>query len=246
MTKVRMGDGGCQGELSHLPLTSITQRVQWIRERIEAARRRRSSAAAGPVALLAATKGIPVEMIQEAVEAGVDAIGENRAQELAHKCSQWRPPVPCHFIGRLQRNKVRLALQWCDVIQSVDSLPLAEAIHRQAAGRRRRVLVQVNVAAEATKAGFAPDAVAPALEQMAQWDGLAVEGLMAIPPYAADPESARPYFRQLRALAERMGTITGISMTTLSMGMSHDFEVAVEEGATMVRIGTALFGPRKD
>lgn len=211
---------------------------------MEAARRRSSTVSAGPVALLAATKGVPVALIQEAIKAGVDIIGENRAQELAQKFEPWRPSVPCHFIGRLQRNKVRLALRWCDMIQSVDSLPLAEAIHQQSGGSRRRVLAQVNLAGEATKAGFAPDRLAEALEQMATWDGLAVEGLMAVPPYAEDPETARPHFRQLRALAERMGRISGISMATLSMGMSHDFEVAIEEGATQVRVGTGIFGSR--
>ncbi len=212
---------------------------------MEAARRRCSTASAGPVTLLAATKGVPVALIQEAIEAGVNVIGENRAQELARKFEHWRPSVPCHFIGRLQRNKVRLALQWCDMIQSVDSLPLAEAIHAQPPARqRRRILAQVNLAGEPTKAGFAPDQLAEALEQMARWDGLAVEGLMAVPPYVENLEVVRPYFRQLRGLAERMGRISGISMATLSMGMSHDFEVAIEEGATMVRIGTAIFGPR--
>jgi len=131
-----------------------------------------------------------------------------------------------------------------EMIQSVDSLRLAEAIHQQSGGARRRVLVQVNLAGEATKAGFAPDDVAEALTQMARWDGLTVEGLMAVPPSAADPEAVRPYFRQLRTLADRLNGIKGISMATLSMGMSHDFEVAIEEGSTMVRIGTALFGKR--
>lgn len=206
----------------------------------------RRASGVGPVVLVAATKGVSLPLVQEAIEAGVDAIGENRVQELVRKFGAWRLPVPCHFIGQLQRNKVRVALQRCDMIQSVDSLPLAEAIHWQSQGKRRRVLVQVNLAGEPTKAGFAPDDVAEVLTQMARWDGLAIEGLMAVPPYAVDPEETRPYFRQLRALAEQMvrRQIEGISMATLSMGMSHDFEVAIEEGATMVRIGTALFGSR--
>jgi hypothetical protein len=194
--------------------------------------------------LVAATKGVDADRIQEAIDAGVEAIGENRVQELVKKFGGDRPTFPCHFIGRLQRNKVRVALAWCDMIQSIDSLGLAEAVHRHAGGVRRRVLVQVNLAGETTKGGFAPEEVAGALTQMAQWDGLAVEGLMTVPPAAADPEATRPYFRQLRQLAQRMAEITGVSMTTLSMGMSHDFEVAIEEGATMVRIGTALFGDR--
>jgi pyridoxal phosphate enzyme (YggS family) len=211
---------------------------------MDAARRRAGANAAQRVTLVAATKGVALDRIRGAIAAGADLIGENRIQELVEKFGAWRPTVPCHFIGRLQRNKVRVALQWCEMIQSVDSLRLAEAIHQQSGGARRRVLVQVNLAGEATKAGFAPDDVAEALTQMAQWDGVAVEGLMAVPPYAADPEAVRPYFRQLRALADRVNGITGISMATLSMGMSHDFEVAIEEGSTMVRIGTALFGTR--
>lgn len=212
---------------------------------------------ARPIALVAATKGASVIQIREAIGAGVDAIGENRLQELLEKFGAWRPTVPCHFIGRLQRNKVRLALQWCDMIESVDSLPLAEAIHRHhvelsprdgssTPGRGRPILVQVNVAGEATKGGFEPEALEAAIERMALWPGLAVEGLMAIPPYASDPEAARPHFRKVRALAERIDgrRVAGVSMATLSMGMSHDFEVAIEEGATMVRIGTALFGAR--
>jgi pyridoxal phosphate enzyme (YggS family) len=218
------------------------------------------SVRAHPILLVAATKGASPAKVDEAINAGVDAIGENRLQELVEKFSGRRPAIPCHFIGRLQRNKVRLALQWCDMIQSVDSLPLAEAIHlrqleltaqagssiRGTRGRGRPVLVQVNVGGEATKGGVAPDALEGAVERMAQWPGLAIEGLMTIPPYAPDPEATRPHFRRLRGLAERVAArrFPGVSMATLSMGMSHDFEVAIEEGATMVRIGTAIFGPR--
>lgn len=238
---------------------SVAGRVIRVRERMRAAQARRPVEwGERLVQLVAATKGVSIERMQEAVNAGVDAIGENRVQELVHKLSRWRPTVPCHFIGRLQRNKVRPALEWCEMIQSVDSLPLAEAIHHRqlslapsAAGdgpvRGRRILIQVNVAGESSKGGFAPDQLESALVCMARWRGLAIEGLMTIPPATPEPESARPYFRQLRQLAERAERwrIEGVSMTTLSMGMSHDFEVAIEEGATMIRIGTALFGPRR-
>jgi len=235
----------------------VAERVRLVRERMQIAlarspiaRRTRS------VALVAATKGTSLAQVQAAVDAGVDAIGESRVQELTGKFGAWRPPVPCHFIGRLQRNKVRLALQWCDMIQSVDSLPLAEMIQARqlklatpdgSTGHPgRAILVQVNVAGESAKGGFAPEALEAAVERMASWPGLSVKGLMAIPPYTADPEAARPYFRMLRALAERIAArrFAGVSMDTVSMGMSHDFEVAIEEGATMVRIGTALFGAR--
>jgi len=236
----------------------VAERVRLIRDRMRAAQARSPVATQPrPIVLVAATKGAPVNQILEAIGAGVDAIGENRLQELVEKCGTWRPTVPCHFIGRLQRNKVRLALQWCDMIESVDSLPLAEAIHARhlesgprdgssTPSRGRSILVQVNVAGEVTKGGFEPEALEAAIERMASWPGLAVEGLMAIPPYASDPEAARPHFRKVRALAERIAErrVAGVSMATLSMGMSHDFEVAIEEGATMVRIGTALFGSR--
>jgi pyridoxal phosphate enzyme (YggS family) len=235
---------------------NVAERVGRIRDRMRAAQARSPLAVQPrPIVLVAATKGASMIQIREAIGAGIDAIGENRLQELQEKFGAWRPTVPCHFIGRLQRNKVRLALQWCDMIESVDSLPLAEAIHTRhvelglregssAPGRGRSILVQVNVAGEATKGGFEPESLEAAIERMASWPGLAVEGLMAIPPYASDPEAVRPHFRRMRELAERVAArrIAGVSMATLSMGMSHDFEVAIEEGATMVRIGTALFG----
>jgi PLP dependent protein len=241
---------------------NVAERVRLVRERLRAAQACSPiGRQAPPVVLVAATKGASLAQVREAIVAGVDAIGENRLQELVEKFGTWRPPVPCHFIGRLQRNKVRLALQRCDMIESVDSLPLAEAIHTrhlelsggggssesgEPGAPGRPILVQVNVAGEATKGGFAPEALEAAVERMAGWSGLAVEGLMAIPPYTSDPEAARPHFRTLRALAARIAErrFVGVSMATLSMGMSHDFEVAIEEGATMVRIGTALFGPR--
>jgi len=235
----------------------VTERVRQVRKRMQAAQRRSPIAQhAQPVLLLAATKGASLIQVRAAIDAGVDAIGESRLQELTSKFGAWRPPVQCHFIGRLQRNKVRLALQWCAMIQSVDSLPLAEAIHARhlelcaADGSTpptgRAILVQVNVAGEATKGGFLPEELEAAVERMATWPGLAVEGLMAIPPYMVDPEGVRPYFRLMRELARRIADrgFSGVSMATLSMGMSHDFEVAIEEGATMVRIGTALFGDR--
>jgi len=238
---------------------TIAARVGWVRERMQAARDRSTAGnRSRPLVLVAATKGASRDRVQEAIEAGIDAVGENRLQELTAKFAGRPPAVPCHFIGRLQRNKVRLALQWCGMIQSVDSLALAETIHARhlesgagsgssARGGGRPILVQVNVAGEATKGGIAPEALDEAVERMAQWPGLAVEGLMTIPPYAPDPEAARPHFRRLRLLAERIDArrVPGVSMATLSMGMSHDFDVAIEEGATMVRIGTALFGARQ-
>ena len=239
---------------------TVIERIARVRERMgKAALRRPEGWRSSPLRLLAATKGVSRERIEGAVRAGIDLIGENRIQEMVRKFSGAPPPVPCHFIGRLQRNKVAVALHWCDMIQSVDSIQLAEALHRRTVGlpddetaaeegRRTRILLQVNLAEEDSKGGFAPEHVEAAAEQISRWPGLAIEGLMAIPPYRESPEAARPYFTALRRLAERLATrqIEGVSMAILSMGMSHDFEVAIEEGATMVRLGSVLFGVRPE
>jgi PLP dependent protein len=233
----------------------VAENVRVIRRRMAAAMARRPAPYRDMVVqLVAASKGVPVQQVQEAVEAGVDVVAESRAQEMAEKFRLWRPPVPCHFIGPLQRNKVKVVMEWCELIQSIDSLPLAESIHlrrqQSSAGGSAiaglRILVQVNLAGEPAKGGFAPGELRSALVQMSRWPGLAVAGLMAIPPYMAEAGAARPHFRQLRQLAEQAAgwALPGITMTTVSMGMSQDFEIAIEEGATMIRIGTALFGPR--
>ena len=210
-----------------------------VRERVAAAAER-AGRRADDVLLIAVSKTVDVERIREAVAAGVAALGENRVQEAKAKVAALGHPVPWHLIGHLQTNKVKDALALFDVIHSVDRLELAREIERRAAGESRPVdvLLEVNVGAEASKSGFAPDAVAGALDAIAGMAHLKVRGLMAIPPVVERAEDSRAAFQSLRALRDRHG------LGELSMGMSADFEVAIEEGATMVRVGTAIFGAR--
>jgi len=200
------------------------------------------------ITLVAVTKTVPVKRIIEAVEAGVTAIGENRVQEAGRKFEELDLPVEKHLVGHLQKNKVRDALGLFDLIQSVDSVRLAREIsHRaDAAGKTARVLVEVNTSGEGTKNGLPPDEAAAAVEQMAGLPGLRVEGLMTVGAFLPDPEDVRPCFRRLRALRDEIEerVVPGVSMAHLSMGMTNDFEVAVEEGATLVRVGRAIFGER--
>ena len=217
-----------------------------VRERIaEAARRagRRDDT----VLLVAVSKTVDVDGVRAAIAAGVPALGENRVQEAREKVGAIGRPVPWHLIGHLQTNKVRDALECFDLIQSVDRLPLAQALSSRAvqAGRRADVLVQVNVGDEPQKGGIRPEDLRAGLEAMAALPGLRLRGLMTIPPLPRDPEDSRPHYRQLSKLLEaaRGWGLPG-ELTELSMGMSGDFEVGVEEGATIVRVGTAIFGPR--
>jgi len=197
------------------------------------------------VRLVAATKSVAPERIRGAIEAGVRILGENRLQEALPKIDALGPSrgLAWHFIGRLQRRKVKDVVGRFQLIHSVDSRELAEEIDRRAghAGLRQEVLLEVNVGGEASKAGFAPAALPGALDEMAGLSHLSIKGLMTIPPPSGQPEAARPYFRQLRELAASLGRP---ELQELSMGMSQDYEIAVEEGATMVRVGTAIFGIR--
>jgi pyridoxal phosphate enzyme (YggS family) len=197
------------------------------------------------VRLIAATKSVPPERIRVAVEAGTHHLGENRLQEALPKMEALRgyQGIAWHFIGRLQRRKVKEVVGRFQMIHSVDSLDLAGEIDRRAAqaGIRQAVLLEVNVGGEASKAGFAPSALRESLEALEGLPNLEIQGLMTVPPLSTDPESARPYFRELRELAGALGRP---GLRELSMGMSQDFEIAVEEGATMVRVGTAIFGAR--
>lgn len=200
------------------------------------------------VALMLATKERSPEEVAEVIEAGADLIGENYVQEAEAKRqlvgalaerAQW------HMIGHLQRNKVNDALDVFDCIQSLDSMRLARAINRRAA-RPVRMLVEVNIAQEKTKFGITPDGVVDFVGQVAQMENLRVEGLMTIEPLFDDPADARLYLARMRELfdALRAQDLPGVQMRTLSMGMSGSWQVAVEEGSTMVRLGTAVFGPR--
>lgn len=201
------------------------------------------------VRLVAATKTVSVERIREGIDAGLSILGENRVQEalpkiqaLAQIQARW------HFIGQLQRRKVRSIIGLFDLIHSVDSIELAHEINRRAgeAGLVQDVLLEVNVGGESTKAGFRPDDLVQLVAEMTPLTHLRIKGLMAIPPPTVEAESARPYFLQIRELAKAIveESIPGVRMDELSMGMSNDYAVAVEEGATLVRIGSAIFGAR--
>ncbi len=200
------------------------------------------------VTLVGATKSVDVERIRAAIEAGLQHIGENYAQEAWAKYQQIGDLVTWHFIGRLQTNKAKVVVRFCQFVQSLDRLALAEELNRRAEqiGRTILCLVEVNVGNEETKGGLPPEQVEDFLRQLASFSHLRVVGLMAMPPYFLDPEQVRPYFRQVRSLFEHLTKLSlpHVEMRYLSMGMSHDFEVAIEEGANMVRVGTALFGPR--
>jgi hypothetical protein len=220
-------------------MPEIQANLERVRERIARAAAR-GGRRAEDVVLVAVSKTVDVARIRAAVAAGVQVLGENRVQEARDKIAEIGRPVPWHLIGRLQTNKVKDALKLFDLIQSVDRIDLARELDRRARveGRPVAVLVEVNVANEPTKGGWGPEAVPTALEALAALSHVEVRGLMTIPPDVAEPEATRPWFRTLRTLAERHG------LRELSMGMSHDFDVAIEEGATMVRVGTAIFGAR--
>jgi PLP dependent protein len=217
----------------------IRANVERVRERIARAAER-AGRRPDDVLLIAVSKTVEVGRIRSAVAAGITALGENRVQEAKEKVAALGRPVPWHLIGHLQTNKVKDALALFDVIHSIDRLELARECDRRARPSERVVdaLLEVNVGGEASKSGFAPGDVAAALEATAALDHLRIRGLMAIPPVVERADDARGWFRELRALAERHG------LKELSMGMSADFEVAIEEGATMVRVGTAIFGAR--
>jgi len=200
--------------------------------------------------LVAATKSVPIGRVREALEAGVRILGESRLQEALPKIEAiGAASGACwHFIGRLQRRKARAVVGLFEMVHSVDSLALAIELDRRAAavGIRQAVLLEVNIGREPGKAGFTPPGVVDAVLAVDELAHLEVRGLMAIPPPAGDPEAARPYFREVRELAHTLARkgLQHVRMDELSMGMSRDFEVAIEEGATLVRIGTAIFGPR--
>lgn len=199
------------------------------------------------ITLLAATKTVDVEVINHAIEAGVSFIGENRVQEFLSKYEQYNP-VNMHFIGHLQTNKVKDIIDKVSLIHSVDSYRLAEEISRQAVKRNIivNILLEINIGDEQSKSGFEYDEALAAVEKIAKLGGIKIKGLMAIPPICATPDENRLYFAKMKKLFIDIGSkkIDNSSMDILSMGMSDDYQVAIEEGATMVRLGTALFGRR--
>jgi len=205
------------------------------------------------IELMVVTKTVPAERIREAYQAGVRLFGENRVQEFETKRPDLRTlgEARFHMIGHLQRNKAARAIALFQAIESVDSWRLAAALNEYAAERSASlpVLLEINVGGEEQKSGLAPDS--PELERILlgapEFPNLAIQGFMTIPPYTEDPQAGRPYFRKLRELRDAIArrSLPRISTEVLSMGMSHDFEVAIEEGATRVRLGTAIFGERQ-
>jgi len=228
-------------------MSDIARRLADIRERMAAAARRAGRDPAA-VRLVAVSKSVGLEALREAVAAGQRLIGENYLQEAKDKIAALGPEVEWHFIGHLQSNKAKAAVGRFALIHSLDRLGLAEALETAAARQNRvqEVLVQVQVGGEASKSGVAPEAAADLLRELSRFPHLRVVGLMTLPPFLPDPEAVRPYFRALRELRDRLVAqgLADTGLPELSMGMSGDFEVAVEEGATLIRVGTALFGPR--
>ncbi|NOS76681.1 MAG: YggS family pyridoxal phosphate-dependent enzyme [Nitrospira sp.] len=227
---------------------SLARRVHQVLDRIRRAAER-AGRPPGIVRLVAATKTVPAERIREGLGAGLTLLGENRMQEALSKVALLRDLSPrWHFIGQLQRRKVRDAIGTFELIHSVDSVELAQEINRRAgdAGVNQAVLLEVNVAGEASKAGFSPQVLMQELGFLGDLPHLRIQGLMTIPPPTEQPEDARSHFRGLRELGARIAAkgMSSLVMQDYSMGMSHDFEVAIEEGATLVRVGTAIFGAR--
>ena len=206
----------------------------------------RAGREANSVTLLAVTKSHPPEVVQAAAKLGLTVFGENKVQEAKAKMPLCPGNLRWHMIGHLQSNKCRDAVELFKMIQSVDSLPLAQEINKRAeqAARTMPILLEVNVAGEASKFGYQPEQLLAELKQLNALPRIEIQGLMAVPPWSADAEKTRPHFRRLRELKERAEAVLGAPLPHLSMGMSGDFEIAIEEGATMARIGTELFGPR--
>ncbi len=219
--------------------------VTAVRQRIEAACAR-AGREPGSVTLVAVTKTQPPEVVCAAAEAGLRLFGENKVQEAKAKIPLCPSRLRWHMVGHLQTNKCRDAVELFEMVQSVDSLRLAEELNRRAeqASRRLAILLEVNAVGEASKFGCRPDQLLADLGRINALPRLEIQGLMTVPPWTPDPEKARPVFRQMRELKSRCEQLLGAPLPHLSMGMSGDYEVAIEEGATMVRIGTALFGAR--
>ncbi len=226
---------------------AIADNVRRVRAQIEAAARRAGRDPAA-VRLVAVSKTVEVERIRAALAAGIDTLGENYLQEAQAKIRELSPAgASWHFIGHLQSNKAAAAAGLFDLIHSVDRLKLATALETAASrqGKTQDILIEVNLAGEASKSGVAPEGAPELLRAVLACPHLRPRGLMAMPPWLADPEAVRPYFRQLRELRDALArTFPDAFLTELSMGMSQDFEVAIEEGATLVRVGTAIFGLR--
>ena len=231
---------------------SIAENIARVREQIAAAARR-ASRNPNEITLMAVSKTFPPDRIREAYAAGLRVFGENRVQEFAAKATTLRDlrDVEWHLIGHLQTNKAAKAAELFDAVDSVDSVRTAEKLNASAAstGKTLSILIEINVGGERAKSGVAPGSgeLEKILQGAPRWRNLKIRGLMTVPPYTEDPEGSRPYFRQLRQIRDSIAArkLPQVVMEVLSMGMSHDFEVAIEEGATCVRVGTAIFGERE-
>lgn len=232
-------------------LMSLAENIAHVRERIEASARR-GGRKFEEISLMAVSKTFPPDRIREAYDAGLRLFGENRVQEFAEKAEALRGLADAnwHLIGHLQSNKAGKAAELFAAVDSVDSLRLAEKLNlaAQKLDKKLPVLIEINVGGEAEKSGITAGSreVEEILQAASRLEHLRIRGLMTIPPFAEDPQQARPYFGQLRDLRDKIAALRypGVEMSTLSMGMSHDFEVAIEEGSTCVRVGTAIFGQR--
>ena len=227
-------------------MCSIDENLERVREQIASAAAKLGRSA-DDVELVAITKTHPAEKVREAIEAGQTLFGESRVQEARAKIPELPSNIRWHFVGHLQKNKVRQALPLFEVIHSVDSLALAQDVNRIAEeeGLYPRVLLEVNLAGEGTKFGFAPDHLREQMEILLALPRLSIEGLMCIPPLAVESEDSRKFFVQVRKLRDSLEKEFSIKLPQLSMGMTQDFPIGIEEGATLVRVGTAIFGERR-
>lgn len=226
----------------------IRKNIAMVRERIEKAARL-TGRDPKEITILAAVKSVDTKKIQEAVKAGITTFGENYVQEAVRKVKDLqgsKKDIHWHFIGHLQKNKAKDAVKFFDTIESVDSIELAKELNKRAE-KKLCVLIQVNLSKEKTKGGVTAHEALGLTRELAKLENISLKGLMTIPPFFENPEMSRPYFTELRRLAEkiRREAIPNVIMKELSMGMSHDFDVAIEEGATIIRIGTAIFGERQ-
>jgi pyridoxal phosphate enzyme (YggS family) len=228
-------------------MPSIRDNLSRVLERIDRAATR-AGRESGEIKLVAVSKTVEIARIREAIEAGVTILGENYVQEARRKIEEIGHEIQWHMVGHLQSNKAKYAVTLFDYIHSIDGLSLAREIDRRAEqkGRKVKALVEVNLSEETSKFGIGSEAAMDLIHQVAALENISIEGLMTMPPFFDEPEKARPYFVRLRELKDRIRKegIEGVRMDELSMGMSGDFEAAIEEGATMVRVGTAIFGER--
>jgi pyridoxal phosphate enzyme (YggS family) len=229
-------------------MPSIRDNLLRVLERMDQAANR-AGRDAGEIKLVAVSKTVGGARIREAIEAGVTILGENYVQEAREKIEEIGHGIQWHMIGHLQSNKAKYAVTLFDYIHSIDGISLAREIDRRAEqkGRRVRALVEVNLSGESSKFGIGSEAVMDLIHHVGTLKHISIEGLMIMPPYFDEPEKARPYFIRLREFRDRIQKegIEGVRMDELSMGMSGDFEAAIEEGATMIRVGTAIFGERR-